>query len=294
MSEDGSTADELAGQVLERLRTGDDVSAAEALKQSAEDLTRVLERLQSPSHPLADKQEVDALLGPSEGPAERMLAVLLPVVEYGGRSSLATIPRALRHVARKTSLMADSPRLGVGGTLVLGRLVWALAAYAISCERLSGLATAWRASSDPLHEEDIPGPLLANPSLRHADIYGRTADRAYEDYRAWLQERSLLNERYALFLAELDAIFAEADVLLALLSASATTRGRVYSHGLTAQTVNRLRARLAQPHWRSELAALFGAAEDALENVLAEAYQRLESDRRHWESPPAQLFPGGQ
>jgi hypothetical protein len=222
-----------------------------------------------------------------------MLAVLLPIVEYGGRASVGSIPRALRHVARKTSLMADSPRLRVAGTLVLGRLVWALAAYAVSCGRLEGLAAACGASADPRHEEDVPAPLLADPSLRHADIYGRSADKAYEDYRVWLSERNLLVKQYPLFLAELDIIFPEADVLLALVAASTTGR-RVYSHGLTAETVNRFRARFGQAHQRSQLATLFGVSENELENVLAEAYQRLETTPRHWDSPPAQLFPDAQ
>jgi hypothetical protein len=281
------------GPILERLGAGDDVFAAEALKEAAADLATVLEGMESPTRPPADKQEVNALLGPSEDPAERMLAVLFPIVEYGGNASVASIPRALRHMARKTSLMADSPRLRVTGTLVLGRLIWALAAYAVSCGRLEGLAAAWGANADPRHEEELPAPLLAHPSLRHADVYGRSADKAYEDYRVWLSERSLLVKRYPLLLAELDVIFPEADVLLALLAASATRRA-VYSHGLTAETVNRFRARVAQPQQRSQLATLFGVAENDLENILAEAYQRLETTPRHWESPPAYLFPNVQ
>jgi hypothetical protein len=293
VSGDRSAAEELAASVIERFGTGDDVFASEALKEAAGDLATVLDGMKSPGRSTTDEQELNELLKPSEPQSERMLAVLLPVVEYGGPFSLATIPRALRHVARKTSLMAASPRLGVVGTLVLGRLIWSLSAYAISCERLGGLAAAWRATSDPRHEEDIPNPLLADPSLRHADLYGRSADRAFEDYRSWLSEQRLLADRYPLFLAELDVVFAEADVLLALLSASATARD-VYSHGLTAHTVHRFRARLAQPHRRGELATLLGVAQDDLDSVLADAYQRLRTDQRHWDSPPAQLFPDAQ
>lgn len=292
MSGDGSPTELLAGKILDRLGAGDDVFAAEALKHAAEDLATVLATLDSPSRLPAEEEDVGRLTAPAQEPAERILAVLLPVIEYGGPASQAAIPRALRHLARKTGLMANSPRSGVTGTLVLGRLVWAVTAYALSCERLDGLAAAWRATTDPRHEEDVPAPLLADSSLRHADMYGRSADKAYEDYLAWLSEQEIVAQRYPLLLAELDLVFPEADVLLALLTA--TTRGRVYAHGLTAQTVMRFRGRAAQAHQRAQLAALFGVPDANLEVVLTSAYQSLETEPRHWEQPPEQLFPTPQ
>jgi hypothetical protein len=285
----GSPADLLAGKILDRLGAGDDIFAAETLKHAAIDLAIVLENLDSPSRLPTEDQDVSALTAPAEEPAEVMLAVLLPVIEYGGPASHAAIPRALRHLARKAGLLTDSSRSGVTGTLVLGRIVWAIAACSLSCERLDGLAAAWRATTDPRHEEDVPTPLLADSSLRHADMYGRSADKAYEDYRSWLAERELLAQRSPLLLAELDLVFPEADVLLALLTA--TTRGSVYAHGLTAQTVMRFRGRAAQAHHRAQLAALFGVSDANLEDVLASAYQRLETEPRHWEQPPEVLFP---
>ena len=74
-------------------------------------------------------------------------------------------------------------------------------------------------------------------------------------------------------------------------TASATRRA-IYSQGLTAETVARFRARLAQPEERAQLSTFFGMVAADLNDVLAEAYQRLEADRRGWDAPPAQLCPG--
>jgi hypothetical protein len=94
----------------------------------------------------------------------------------------------------------------------------------------------------PRYGDESPTPLLADPSVRHADAFHRDAGKAYDNYRSWLAGRELVGAPYPLFAAELDDVFAEADFLLAL-RAEAAHRYDVYSHGFTAATVARFRGR---------------------------------------------------
>lgn len=283
------SAVDLQAKILDRLGAGDDVFAAEASKEKAVAVASALGAEEAePKAPTADER-VAALLAPVDEPAEELLAVVLPVVEYGGPRALDAIPRALLHIARQTSLGGrESGWRSAAGALVVGRLGWALTAYALHCGRLDGLCAAWRAIPPPRYEDETPTPVLADPSLRHADAFDRDAGKAYDDYRSWLAGRELVGARYPLFAAELDDVFAEADFLLAL-RAEAAHRYGVYSHGFTRATVARFRGRLGDGAFRAGLASLFGVAE--LEAALATAYESVKTNPHRFDRPPTQLFP---
>jgi hypothetical protein len=282
---------DLQANVLDRLGAGDDVFAAEASKERAVAVATALEAEEVEPKAASAEERLAALLAPVDSPAEELLAVVLPVVEYGGPRALDAIPRTLLHIARQTSVVGrESGWRAAAGALVVGRLGWAVAAYALHCARLDGLCAAWRAVPPPRYEDESPTPLLADPSLRHADAFDRDAGKAYDDYRSWLAGRELVGARYPLFAAELDDVFAEADFLLAL-RAEAAHRYGVYSHGFTAASVARFRGRLGDGALRAGLASLFGVPVADLEATLATAYGSVKTNPHRFDRPPAQLLP---
>ena len=282
---------DVQSEILERLGAGDDIFAAEALKEKAVAVATALGADEgSPSGTTAEER-VEALLAPIDAPAEELLAVMLPVIEYGGLRVLDVIPRALLHIAQQTSLLGrESGWQLAAGTVVVGRLSWALAAYALHCGRLDGLGAAFRAIPPPYYEDTPSTPLLADPSLRHADAFGGDAGKTYDDYYSWLAKQELAEARYPLFAAELDNVFAEGDFLLAL-RAEALNRDGLYTHGFTRSTVARFRGRLNDGAFRASLASLFGVGLSELEETLAAAYGTLRTNPHRFERPPEQLFP---
>ena len=273
------SAVELQREILDRLGAGDDVFAAEAMKEKAAAVAAALAE-QAEARPEGTVEERVATL----------LGVVLPVVEYGGGAAVDVLPRALAHVARQTSLTQTQSSLPfLAGTLVVGRLGWAIAAYALHCRRLDGLTAAWRAALPSRYDDQLSPPLLADSSLRHADVFERHAGKGYADYRGWLERRDLIHERYPLFAAELAEVFAEADFILALRSAAAL-RWELYSEGFTSATVGRFHARLADARLREQLAQLFDVDGNELNETLAQAYTRLRANQHSWERPPARLF----
>lgn len=282
---------DLHSKALDRLGAGDDVFAAEALKENAVDVATALGADEADPNPPTAEERVAALLAPVAEPAEKLLAVMLPVVEYGGPRALDAIPRALLHIGRQTSLVGrERGWRSAAGALIVGRLGWALTAYALHCGRLDGLCAAWRAVPPPRYEDETPTPLLADPSLRHADAFDRDAAKAYDDYQSWLAGRGLVGARYPLFVAELHEVFAEADFLLAL-RAEAAHRYGVYSHGFTRATVARFRGRLDHGAFRAGLASLFGVGVTELEATLATAYGSVKANPHRFDRPPSHLFP---
>jgi len=282
---------ELHTELLDRLGDGDDVFAAERLKAKVLALTDGLASLNVDVDGGTLEERVQAILEPVGENADALLAVLLPIAEYAGPTAVDVLPRLLVHLARRTSLAEQQSSLPfLAATLVVGRIAWALAAYSLHCGRFGALTAAWRATLPSRYDERVPSPLLADSGLRHPDVFERHADKAYVDYRDWLGRRELIGERYALFAEELEDMFAEADVLLAL-RAAAATEWDIYSHGLNSATVRRLRPRLTDAREREGLARLFGVPNAELNRTLAEAYGRLKVDQRHWDRPPAQLIP---
>lgn len=99
----------LQREILDCLGARDDVFAAEALKQKA-----AASPTRSKGSPRPDPMQpggADAeLLDPVEAAADELLSVLLPVVEYGGKAVIDTLPRALVHVAPLGCLLACGRR----------------------------------------------------------------------------------------------------------------------------------------------------------------------------------------
>lgn len=280
---------ELHADVLTRLGGGDEVYVAEELKDRAAALTAVVASENEVSGDTSEER-LKSLLVKTDAPAEELLAVLFPIVEYGSAASIAVIPRALVHVARSTSLarLQSGFRAAVG-TLVIGRVVWAMTAHALQCNRLDAVAAAWRAVSEPRSGDEPAPPLLADPSIRHPDAYDRDARRGYESHRSWLAERELIRSRYPLLADELDDAFAEADFLLALRAEAVHSYG-VYSHGFTRSTVARFRARLRDAEGRRGLSAVFSVALDELDATLSSAYASVRTNPHAWDRPPEELF----
>jgi hypothetical protein len=282
------TVTEIRAELLDRLGKGDDVFAAETLKERAAALAEALAGVEESAEGTLEER-ARILLEQVDQQGFEFLAVLLPLVEYGRSQALDVLPRALRHVARRTSLSEVQSSLPlIAATLVIGRLVWAMTAYSLHCGRLDALTSAWRATVSSRYEDRLPAPLLADTGLRHPDVFGQDADKGYQDYREWLRTSDLIG-CYPLFAAELDEIFAEADFLIALRTACAS-RWNVYSHGFSGATVIRLRGRLADGREREQLARFFSVGDGELDEMLAEGYSRLKVDPRGWERPPAQLF----
>lgn len=287
------TAVDLHDEIAERLGAGDDVVASETLKTKA---TAVIDELFAAGHPSFSPRQppdevVAAVLTPVDAAAEEVLAVLLPIVEYGSTSSLNAIPQSLLHVARRTSLITrEGGWRQIVGVLLVGRFAWALTAYALHCNRLEAVTAAWRAVPPPRHGDEVLAPLLADRSLRHVDIYDGHAGRAYSDYYSWLSGSELIQTRYPIFAAELEHLFPEADFLLALRAEGVHGSG-LYSHGFTREVVARFRARLSDGDMRTSLSNLFGVSLNDLNATLARAYGTLKTDQNRWDQPPTELFP---
>jgi hypothetical protein len=282
------SAADVNADVLEHLRRGDEVFVAEKLKECSETLATTLDKMRGLGFGSNPAYGMDEILEPADDQAEEFLAIVFPALEYGSSYVIDLLPRALVHIARPTPL-ADRPKGSAFATLAVGRLAWAIAAFCVHTRRFDGLAALWSATRPP-REGDFEAPsLLADPLLRVSDVFGTQGGPAFEDYRRWLEERPLI-ERYPLFAAELDDVFAEADFLLALRVAAARPKN-VSSVGFTAKSVASFRGRLADPKQAAGVAQLFAATQGALKETLEAAYARLLSDPDAIEQPPEQLFP---
>jgi hypothetical protein len=279
------SASDTNAEILGSLGRGDAVAAVEAAKDAAYALAQAIEAQ-------ADEQSAEQVFNRADEPAEELLAVLYPLIEHGSERATEALPRVLLHVAQRTSAaLQETSAHRVGGTIVLGRLVWATVAYAIHCGRFDAIAEASRATVRVPFTDDVVTPVIALQTLRYPDALGGNAGNSYENYRDWLHARPLITSRYPLFAGEAEEAIAEADLLLALLLAQ--QRGRVYSRGHDRNTVPRLARRLRDGKHQQALAALFHTTEAHLETTLESAYSRLETDQRRWENPPASLFNGG-
>ncbi len=283
------SAVELNVEVLERLGNGDAIFAAEAAKRTALAIGEAINA--SSGEEGTPDERLERLLERSGSSAEELLGALFPLIEYGDGRSLGVIPRCLLHIAEQTTAAdRDNQRNQVGGVVVVGRIVWAATAYALHCGRLDAVAASSRALVRVPSNDNQTVPLIALMSLRYPEALGGHAGRSFDDYREWISSLDLVLERYPLFAAELDTAFAEADMVLAL--RAALKRGRVYSRGLDAETVRRFALRARDAQHRGSLAEAFATTVDELEQVLEQAYGRVETDPNQWDGPPTTLFGG--
>jgi hypothetical protein len=283
------TAAELNAEVLERLGARDEVQPLEALKRTAVECASVIAAGDEEAAQASDAAAgLDAVLSASDEPNERLLAILFPIVEYGGSAALPAIPRSLLHIARETSMLRlEQTTSRRGGVVVVGRLIWASSAYALHCDRPHAIAAARRASGRSPFENGFIR-ILSSHHLRYPEALDGSARSSYAHYRDWLAGRELVREGYPMFNADVHGLVAEADLLLALCMAS--ERNGVYSEGLERDTVERLRGRFLDATQRRELAELFGVEESELEATAEGLYAKLRRNEQRLESPPARLF----
>ncbi len=276
---------DVLSETLAELGRGDEIAVAERLKTAAVELASLLDDLPGDNGKLTEERVADLLAVTSDA-GESFLAVAFPVVEYGQAAALEALPRALRHVIGVTAAArTDQTARRIAAVPAVGRLVWALAGFALHCDKPAALVTVSRARlTAPLSNK--VQPVVALISLRHPDAFDRDADKTFRDYHGWLSALPLL-ERYPMFAAEFDAALLEGDLLLAM--QTGRFRGGVYSRGRERDTVRRLAARVDDAAQRQALDQLF-PGEGELEPRLEQAYAATADARNRFECGPSQLF----
>jgi hypothetical protein len=278
-------AADLKAEILAELGRGNEIAVAERLKAAAVAMASGIDGLDQ-AVPEAGERLPPVLAATSDA-GEAFLAVAFPVLEYGRGASLEALAPALRHVVLATSAgRTDQGATRVAATVALGRLAWALAAFALSCDRPAALAAANRAQVlVPFSNGDVES-VISLQALRYPDALGGNAGNSFADYRDWLAGLPLLGE-YPLFAADFDLAFDEGDLVLAMLLGR--LRGGVYARARRRETARRLAARAGDEAQRPGLEALF-SGDGTLEQRLDAAYRATESDYRGFDRGPAALF----
>jgi hypothetical protein len=272
-------------EILDELGRGDEIAVAERLKDEAVAFAGLLDDMPGDDGQLTSER-VQELLAATSSAGESFLTVAFPVVEYADRAALETLPRALRQVTMTTAAArTDQTARRVAAVPAVGRLVWALAGFALHCDRPAALAILARARIRVPFYDDVE-PVIALTALRHPDAFGQNAGVAFRDYYEWLAQLDLL-EQYPLFRTELDAALLEVDLVLAM--CTSRFRGRIYSSGRARDTVRRFTARIEDAAQRQALEDLF-PGDGELEDRLEHAYAATEGDRNRFERGPASLF----
>ncbi len=285
----------LYDEALDRLGRGDEVGVAEALKTEAAHNTELLEQ-QLTAEPESDagtaEEQVQAFLTAHDEANERLLAAAFPAIEYGSERLLSAVGRAAAHFVRPSAQMrgGSMPRPGAA-TVVAGRVLWAMATYALFCDRTEAVAALDSITVRPPDEDQDGVPAFGRTEFRYPHALSGNAGNSYEHYRSWLTERALVAERLPLLATGLNDFFAEADLLLALRMISVVHR-RTYSGGAEAPTIRRLADRFRDPRQRPGLTALFRVGDAALDELVELGYrQNLEYDRnRFWSGLPASFL----
>jgi hypothetical protein len=272
--------------ILDELGRGDEIATAERLKSEAVALAAVLDDLPGDDRQLT-RECVQELLAATSSAGESFLTVAFPVIEYAERAALETLPRALRQVTLVTAAAAgtDQTARRIAAVPAIGRLVWALAAFALHCDRPAALVTLARARIRVPFDNEVES-VIALTALRHPEAFSQDAGVAFRDYHDWLSQLDLL-QRYPLFRAELDAALLEADLVLAL--CTSRVRNRIFSSGRARDTVRRFAARVDDAAQWQALDELF-PGDGELQERLERAYAATEGDGNRFERGPAKLF----
>lgn len=270
---------ETHSEALEQLAVGDVVTPCETLKRRTMTAIAVL---REPTREVADGQPFD-LIAPE---AEETLAVVLPLIEYGGEEGSRAVLAAFQLIADESGNDMHLQRSGV--MLALHHLVWVSVAY---CLR-QGLLTELPALASITIPESygVPESVFVAPRLRHADAFGGNADQTFESAVRWLSRLSLL-EQLPLLQDEraLQVSLAEADLIAALRMAQDDRD--TYCHALGTGVEAQLRAHLDNPAGPESLAWIFRTTSDELPATLHRCYARLTPRRGGWHQP-GMLFPG--
>jgi hypothetical protein len=288
------SANALYSEALGRLGRGDEVGVAETLKAEAAANVELLEEqlaAEPEPEPGTAEEQVQAFLSAHEEVNERLLAVAFPAIEYGSERLVTAVRLAAAHLVRPTAQVRSGSVLRpAAGVVVAGRVLWAMATYALYCTRIEAIAALDSITIRPPNEERHGIPLYCREEFRYPHAFNGDAGKSYEHYRTWLSERPLVTESVFLLSAGLDETFAETDLLLALRMLS-TVRYGTYSGGAEPPTVRRLADRFRDPRQRPGLAALFRVGDDQLDELVEACYQNLEFDRnRFWGGLPSHFL----
>ena len=281
------TAIALYDEALEKLGRGDEVAVAEMLKAEAAANAALLEgHITTDAEAQAgnDDEEVQAFFAAHDEANERLLAAAFAAIEYGSERALSTIARPTAHFIRpSTQMRGVSMARQSAAVVVAARVLWAMATYALFCDRTQAVAVLDGITIRPPDEDREGVPVFGRTEFRYPNALGGNAANSYEHYRTWLGERLLAGERLPLFAAGFDEVFAETDLLLALRLIS-IRRHRTYSGGAEPPTVRRLADRFRDVRQRPGLSALFRVSNEQLDELVESCYRRdLEYDRnRFW------------
>jgi hypothetical protein len=249
--------------ILVELGRADEVAVAERLKTAVNAMADRLFDLPGDDGPLTPER-VQELLQATDPVVENVLTVAFPIAEFGRAASIEVLPRALREcVAASAAARQDQTSRPIAAVPAVGRLVWALAAFALHCDRPEVVVEMARARIKLPFSNEVQ-PVIALTDLRYPSALGGAADQAYRDYQSWLQSRPIVSG-YRWFQRDFDSAFAEADLLLAMYSGH-LGQG-VHSLGRGRDSVRRLRARLGDDAQRDALERLF-IGDESLEGRL--------------------------
>ena len=273
-------------EVLAELGRGDEVAVSERLKAAAAALASTIDELPAIDGQLTDERVIEVLdlVSPL---AQSFLTVSYPAIEYGRTCALDALPQALLHIALATAATrTDQAATRIAAVPALGRITWALTAYALHCDRLDVLAVLDSAKVIvPFTNEEVQA-IIALTELRYPDALRGSAFNSFRDYHDWLRELPLL-ERRPLFMTRIEEVFLEGDLILAMLTGR--DEPRVHSVGHTRSTARRFRLRCLDSSQRQSLEQLFPGEGD-LESRLERAYSSVEGDSRRYERGPTRLF----
>jgi hypothetical protein len=231
------------------------------------------------------EEQVQAFLAAHDEANERLLASAFPGIEYGSERLLSSFARSVAHVLRPSAQVRSGLRPGAAA-VVAARVLWAMATYALFCARTEAVAVLDSITIRPPDEDREGVPAFGRTEFRYPNALSGNAGNSYEHYRSWLGARPLASERLALFATQLNDIFAETDLLLALRLIS--VQRRAYSGGADPPTIRRLADRFRDVRQRPGLAALFRVEDEKLDPLVESCYrQGLEYDRnRFWGGLP--------
>jgi hypothetical protein len=176
---------EIRREILAELGRGDEIAVAERLKAEAVTLTTLLDDLPGDDRQLT-AERVQEVLAATSPACESFLEVALPIVEYGKGVALEALPPALRRATLRTRAgSTDQTARRVASVPAIGRLIWALAAFALHCDRPAVLVALGRERIQVPFYDDVE-PVLSLTALRHPDALERNAGLAFRDYSEWL------------------------------------------------------------------------------------------------------------
>lgn len=275
------SAIDIYDEALAQLDRGERIGVREEVKRRAVAFAEALNEqlVAEPEAGATPEQHRDSLLAVVTEPAEELLAAALPLAEYGDADDHATIARAVQHVVDCGIADERGGRIArISAVVAVGRVVWAIATYALSARRIDALVTLAGVGTVPRHNEGSTLSLIEDRSYRYPEALGGSAGDSYRDYYNWLVARELVANRLPYLATALDTTFGEADLLLAL-RMQARFPGRTYSGGMRDSVVRRLAVRFRDVGQRRHLIDFFGVADGQLDATVDGAYVRLEYDR---------------